>query len=333
MDSLAAKFRVFAPSEAGGEWNFAEVKAWGDVDLKEYINTEFPPKRFFLPDGEVLAEYDKGGTIKEAQLKDRLVIFGVRPCDTHALDVLDRVMLPGCADSYSDSYYKKRREAALIFALECTKAGEHCFCESMKTCEAIGFDLLFSDMGKEFLVKTGSEQGKALVAGNRLFKRAKMPELNKAAKTKPAKLVFAKRLDTKGLERIMNFSFHSKVWEDAAKRCLSCASCTSVCPTCYCFDIMHEGNMGAQGSLGSGRVMRTCSYCMLKPFTRVAGNRFSRGPRTERLKQFFYHKLVYGKENQGKHHCVGCGRCIKECMTRIDITEEIGNVRKEYERF
>ena len=69
---------------------------------------------------------------------------------------------------------------------------------------------------------------------------------------------------------------------------------------------------------------------MLLRYSRVAGGNVFREPRKERVKQFFFHKLVYGKENEGKFHCVGCGRCITECMARIDITEEVKKVRDEH---
>ena len=81
-----------------------------------------------------------------------------------------------------------------------------------------------------------------------------------------------------------------------------------------------------------GKVTKEADYCMLLRFSRVAGGNVFREQRKERVKQFFYHKLVYGKENEGMHHCVGCGRCITECMAKIDITKETARVREEYEK-
>ena len=79
-------------------------------------------------------------------------------------------------------------------------------------------------------------------------------------------------------------------------------------------------------NLKKGKVTRGMQYCMLKDFTRISGDYVFRLHRTDRVKQFFFHKLLYGLENEGKSHCVGCGRCITECMAGIDITEEAKKV-------
>lgn len=317
MEHLIRSFRVFAPVMENGEYNFREIKKANGIGgcTKSYMNTEFPPKKFFLPEGEAMIEYGGKGKIRPSETPAKSIIFGIRPCDTHALDVLDRVMFPG----YVDPYYKNRRASTLVFALNCTRAGKNCFCESMGAGEAENFDLLFTDSGNELHVEAGSARGREMT---------KLPFFRKTAlKARKAKLTFRKKLDIKNLEKIMTESFGSAIWKLASERCLSCASCTNVCPTCYCFDMPHSK------PLGSGTdVKREWNYCMLRPFTKVAGGNVFREPRDERVKQFFYHKLVYGKKNQGKFHCVGCGRCIKECMTRIDITEEVMKIREEHER-
>jgi ferredoxin len=260
-------------------------------------------------------EHGSKGKIKQAEPVPPSIIFGVRPCDTHGLDVLDRVML----DGDEDAHYKRRRESFMIFALACAKAGKNCFCESMGAGEAVKFDLLFTDKGKHFIVEIGSARGREIT---------RLPFFKKtAARTKISGPACRKRIEAASLEKSMSSGFTSRIWKETSERCLSCASCTSVCPTCYCFDLQHSRPPG-----GEALAKRTANYCMLRDFTKVAGGCVFREPRDERVKQFFYHKLVYGKRNQGKLHCVGCGRCIKECMTHIDITEEAEKIRKEYER-
>lgn len=320
IDSLLRTSKVLAPVRGDKEWNFKEIKSGKEIDLKEYKNTEFPPKKFFIPDGEVLIGYEKGGKVRRKPAKEKAILFGVRPCDVHGLAVLDKVM----TSEPVDDFYKNRRDSFVVIALNCKEAGENCFCESMGTCEAKeGFDLLFSDQGNEYHVEVGSGRGKEVIGKFRVFK-----ETDKEAEK--TKLKFKKKMNTENLPEIMKASFDSKVWEETAdKRCLSCASCTGVCPTCYCFDVFHVNSIEKPGS---GKIVREWNYCMLKPFTMVAGEAIFREPRVERVKQFFYHKLVYGKENQGKYHCVGCGRCITECMTSIDITEEVEKIREEYDK-
>lgn len=318
IDSLSRKFEILTPAREEKGFNFREMKSGKELDLEGYVNTEFPPKKFFIPDGEVLMEYEKGGKVKRKPAKGRKILFGVRPCDVHGLVVLDKVMM----SEPIDDFYKNRRDSFVVIALNCKETGENCFCESMETKEAKeGFDLLFTDQGNEYHVEVGSDKGFEVIRKSRLFKNT-----NKEAGK--AKLVFKKKMNTENLPEIMKDRFESKIWEETAnKKCLSCASCTSVCPTCYCFDVFHVNSIEKPGS---GKIIREWSYCMLKPFTKVAGEMIFREPRAERVKQFFYHKLVYGKENQGKFHCVGCGRCITECMTGIDITEEVEKIRREH---
>jgi ferredoxin len=113
-----------------------------------------------------------------------------------------------------------------------------------------------------------------------------------------------------------------------AKRCISCAACTIVCPTCYCYDIEDLPDF----SSNSGERIRKWNFCMLKNFTRVAGDFVFRPDRVERLKQFVCHKLSYFKEKYGIFLCVGCGRCIERCIVDIDLTKIADELREKYEK-
>lgn len=115
----------------------------------------------------------------------------------------------------------------------------------------------------------------------------------------------------------MNKEFNNKVWEKEANRCISCAACTIVCPTCYCYDVKDVNDTNGK----EGERVRKWNFCMLLNFTRVAGENVFRQDRTERLKQFVCHKLCYFKEMNNVFLCVGCGRCIQSCIVDIDLTE------------
>ena len=41
-------------------------------------------------------------------------------------------------------------------------------------------------------------------------------------------------LDTEGLKEILYRHYEDPRWDEVAKRCLACANCTMVCPTCFC---------------------------------------------------------------------------------------------------
>ncbi len=318
INFLAARMAVYAPVKSGKGYNFSKLEKGQVLSLDGYANTEFPPKGILMPEGETLVKYG-GNTICGVFDEGKRAIFGIRPCDVHAVTVLDKVMM-GHGDI--EEHYEARRKNTLIMALRCTEAGENCFCESMGTSDSTeGFDLLLTEAGNKYHVETGSPEGEKLVkSAGRIFRET-------TEKSVKAKLNCRKKIDTGDLQEIMKRAAKSRIWEETAERCLSCASCTAVCPTCFCFSLKHEAVIE---DLSRGKVSREMDYCMLLRFSRVAGGYVFRQHRADRLKQFFYHKLVYGFENEGKMHCVGCGRCITECMAKIDITEEAAKVRKRY---
>ncbi len=185
------------------------------------------------------------------------------------------------------------------------------------------FDLLFTDVGNHYHVEPGSGAGREIISAHKaMFEES----VHKAARVEvPCKKV----MDTANLSDVMKKNKDSKVWEDVAELCVSCASCTFSCPTCYCFNLVHDAGISDKKDV---KVRRELDYCMLKRYSRVAGGMVFREPRKERVKQFFYHKLAYGPENEGRFHCVGCGRCITECMAGIDITDVARRIRDGHER-
>lgn len=320
LDSLRKKMTLYAPIIKDNDFHFTKVGNGREVNLKDYHNCVYPPKDLFLREGEVILEYNNS-KILEKLPKEKSAIFAIRPCDVHALMVLDRVML---GHDHTEPIYKKHRENTLIFALRCNEPCKNSFCESMGTYDITeSFDLLFTDNGNFFHIETGSPGGERIIADNKnLFSST-------IKKADVKKIESEKKLDTSNLPEIMETMKDSKIWDEIADNCLSCASCTYSCPTCFCFNLVHETEFANKDI---GKVVREMDYCMLTRFTRVAGNSVFRQERTERVKQFFYHKLLFGLKNEDKQHCVGCGRCITECMAKIDITEGIKRIRDAYER-
>ena len=43
-----------------------------------------------------------------------------------------------------------------------------------------------------------------------------------------------RRIDTNGIKDLLYQSFDHPRWDNVAQRCLACANCTMVCPTCFC---------------------------------------------------------------------------------------------------
>jgi ferredoxin len=309
IERLKISHEIIAPVKQGKDYNFQRINSGQELDLTDYQNTRFSPKKFFLSNPETLFTFKKSRRVKMlTKIKnERRVIFGIRPCDVNGILTMDRIFI----DDYNDPFYQERRNNTILIALNCNKAGDYCFCDSLKTDFTDDSDLLLTDLGKEYTVEVKSDVGNKIVNGNEdLFtithQKIERPELNCKKKVNPENLV-----------EVMNKGFNDKIWEKEGERCLSCAACTIVCPTCYCYDIQDVMKMNGK----EGERTRKWNYCMLLNFTKVAGGHVFRQDRTERVKQFVCHKLCYFKEVNNVFLCVGCGRCIQSCIVDIDLTE------------
>ncbi len=307
LSSLKKQFRVIVPSL--GETGSPRFEEYNGQEIFLKGITAFSPKRFFRPEREKIFSFEKKGNsyrVEPVFDDEKRLIFGIRPCDTHALKVLDELFIRYYGD---DQFYSIRRRNAVLIALQCTEACENGFCTSMGTSQAIGHDLLFIPRGNQFFVKAVTEMGQSLING-KFFKESKDSEPS-------AKIECAKQLDTKDLGKNLYSNFNHAIWKQEAERCLSCTSCTQICPTCYCYITDDEFKFGSGRESARYRFLDSCH---LLRFTKVAGGHVFRPSREGRLRQFVLHKLSYYEENHGMQLCVGCGRCITACPVKIDLT-------------
>jgi ferredoxin len=316
LTSLSKRFQVIAPVK-----NDSGIATFQEFQGQEpYLGLEklSSPKKFFRPPKEKIFSFSKKKTsyeIKPVFDKTKRIIFGIRPCDSHALQALDELFIRYYG---LDQFYSSRRKNTLLISLQCTKACENGFCQSMGTSLPAGAELTFIERGDEFFVRPETEQGRALL-NSKLFKQTSDAE--------PASKISCKTsLETHNLTENIYRNFKSPVWKQEAERCLSCTSCTQVCPTCYCYLTDDEFEFGS-GSLCSR--FRFLDSCQLKRFTTVAGNHSFRESRTSRLRQFVLHKLSYYFENHGMQLCIGCGRCISVCPTKISLVEIANRIQKK----
>ncbi|MHB8085663.1 MAG: 4Fe-4S dicluster domain-containing protein, partial [Dehalococcoidia bacterium] len=125
-----------------------------------------------------------------------------------------------------------------------------------------------------------------------------------------------------GVSEMMRRNFDSPYWDRVADRCIHCNICSYVCPCCYCFDI--------RDYTGKDKIDRVRSWesCQSAGFTRIAGGHDPRPTKGARLRQRWYHKLLYYPTLFGDIKCTGCGRCVRSCPVNIDIREIITDVQK-----
>jgi NAD(P)H-flavin reductase len=247
----------------------------------------------------------------------KLAFIGVRACELAALGIQDRVFLGG---PYTDEDYRSRRRSALIVAVNCTSAASTCFCTSMGTGPEVrgGYDIVLTELDEGFVVKAGSPEGADIVArlpvrgadASQMFRAAE--SVGKVAAT------MGDPVPTAGLHDRLLAQFDSPEWANVAERCLSCANCTMVCPTCFCSSVNQTSDLDAEVSTSE----RVWDFCFTAGFAKVAGGSFRNRIR-DRYRQWLTHKFATWVDQFGTFGCVGCGRCIAWCPVGIDIRQEL----------
>ena len=247
----------------------------------------------------------------------QVILMGVRACDIRSFELLDKVFLKDPVDSY----YKARRENTLIIGMACSEPEETCFCSSFGIdATSPNGDVTTWIVGETLYWQPVNEKGEAITEKvANLFEDAddvQVKDQQAATKEVLAKMPLANFKVADKITETELKTFNSKVWEEASAGCLSCCTCTYVCPTCHCYDIRDYAV-----SDNHTERYRCWDSCMANDFTKMAhGN--PRKTKVERFRQRYMHKLVYfPNNNEGDFACVGCGRCLQKCPVNINIVK------------
>lgn len=290
-------------------------------------------KKFFFPSAVRLMQInrtDKGMTVEsEKDEAGRFALIGVRACELNAIAIQDKVFLEG---PYVDPIYKNRRENAFIVAVNCGQAGKTCFCVSMNSGPKAkaGFDLALTEIMNEgrhrFLVEVGTERGGTLIS--RIDCRQAPEEETKEAEriVENTARQMGRTMDTNGIKDLLYKNLEHPRWDQVAERCLSCANCTMVCPTCFCSTVEDVTDLKGDHA----ERWRKWDSCFTVDFSYAAGGP-TRPSVKSRYRQWMTHKLATWIDQFGSSGCVGCGRCITWCPVGIDITEEVSAIREKKE--
>lgn len=324
LNKISEQRNLLAPVNEKNGTFFKKVSSADEV-ATEYGNSLMPPKDFYFPQSEKVFKYDTSepslGIQPEAGI-DKTVIFGARPCDVHSIILLDKVF----DAEYKDDLYMDKRDKITLVALSCNSARKTCFCTAFDISpgQADGADLLLTDIGDQYLVEVLTEKGAQLIQLS--------PELfgdddgsGQAAKEKaiaPA-IEGQMKVELDGVKEKMDTLFEHDIWLNQSLRCIGCGTCTFVCPTCHCFDIVDFNNQSSKGYR-----YRCADSCQFANFTRAAGGHQPRPSKMERVRQRFMHKLRYFKDRYDEFGCVGCGRCLEKCPVNLDIAQIIKKVKE-----
>jgi ferredoxin len=337
--------RIIGPSIAAGAIVYDEINSL--ADLPRGFTDEQEPGRYALQrrDDDALFGYAVGPqswkrflhvpslrlwrakrqenevTIEAtAPESEKVAFIGVRACELAAIAIQDRVLTGG---DYVDPHYAARREGAFLVALNCGKAGGTCFCVSMDAGPKVtrGFDLALTEVisgdAHDFLIEAGSPEGADVLA--ELPGRAATQADIAAAEAVVAHTAanMGREMPKEDVPALLMRNLQHPRWEEVAQRCLSCANCTMVCPTCFCTTVEERGDLAGVESARD----RRWDSCFTMDYSYIHGGSV-RPSVSSRYRQWMTHKLATWHEQFGTSGCVGCGRCITWCPVGIDITDE-----------
>lgn len=278
-------------------------------------------KSFLFPERRQLWRLTKDSDPEPTASDSQSFAFiGVRACELAAIKIQDRVFIR----ENGDPHYERHRKDLFIVGVHCRTAAATCFCPSMGTGPEFpeGWDLLLTEINNDLLIEAGTEKGRNVLstlpvtlasgdAGSRIKE-----QLDHTAS------LIIRKMDQTNIKETIYESITSHNWEDVASRCLSCANCTMVCPTCFCSTV--EDISDVEG-VHAERWQKWDS-CFHIDFSYTHGGS-RRQTTASRYRQWFTHKLATWHDQFQTSGCVGCGRCIAWCPVGIDLTEEMALIR------
>lgn len=325
--------RGWRDDHAAGEYRLTP----GDPDTYfDYVVGPDSAKRFFFPSEQrVFSLHIKGERFEVDAVQPRapkLAILGLRPCDLQAIAIQDRVFGVGDGATFrceSETYYRQAREQALLIAVNCTRPGGTCFCDSWQTGPQVqpgqSYDLALTELGAGFVMHAGSDKGEAVVKWlpTREPSEAEL-ELEKL-KLRDARRHMGRSIEPMAVREALAQAFEHPRWDQVARRCLSCGNCTMVCPTCFCSTVSDSND------LTTDQVARTRRWesCFTHQFSYTTAGPVRQTIRG-RYRQWLCHKVSTWWEQFGSSGCVGCGRCITWCPAGIDLTEEASAIARSH---
>ena len=292
---------------------FKEVTDFSQIDL-DYTRTILPPKKIMLPPSINMFKANKDGYQEDFSHVSKKILFGVHACDIHGLLIMGRFY----SYVYDDPYYSKARKNTLILGHSCWP-DENCLCKSTNThIVEEGYDLFFTDLEDIYLVWIGSSRGDDLI---RL--RPELFDENITDKDiqsfihwrEETDKAFQTEIDFTAMPDLVELKYNDPLWEKLGDACLACGSCSNVCPTCNCYNVLDKPVLGEDSS----EIQRCWDACTLENYSEVAGGENFRRKRSDRLKLWYTHKLQAYISKYGKPACVGCGRCIDTCPVDINV--------------
>lgn len=308
LRSLMDRYSILAPSYADGVLDYRWISDPGQIVLNDELPYKSPKEAVFPRVEKILSiAEDAVGQIPDVR---PMLIIGVKPCDITALKVLDEVFT-GPVSRYPDPYYKRRREAAVIFGFGCAEKKRGCFCDIR------GIGMSYSPESDAFIKLDGENLILDINSSglDSLFDAFGGEKTEEPGRPEPENSCTVLEISADESD-----IFDTMPWEKYVEGCIGCGTCTYICPTCHCFEFRDTETDGVMSRY------RCWDSCMYPKFTLHASGHNPRSSKKERFRQRVMHKYVYIPENFGLTACTGCGRCIRSCPGGINIRRSVEDI-------
>jgi len=326
LDAVAEQMELYAPKKVGDYYVFQRYDSSLEVAVEfNNIRACTPVKEFLFPLRELAAVFPE--PVEPEDIKP-FAIFGLKDCDLHSIEILDKVFLEA---EFEDPFYVARREKMFIISSDCFDPGESCFCNVLdgKSYADSGFDLNVAQVRDGFIIEIGSKKGKEFIEEHsQLFTEVPEALLNERDenRTQTQKQLEQNNAPLKfeaPIRDVMTETQDSDVYDQEATTCVECQACTRVCPTCHCFYLYDTKQKDYFGK------MKMWDSCMRLAYAQVAGGANPRKVLGDRLRHRLMHKFAYFLDRYGLNMCVGCGRCVDAETGDIDIRTVLRKLNEE----
>ena len=115
LDVSLSEYKIFAPQKSKGDFEYLLLESVDSIAF-EFDRTRLSAKSIFIiPEQTMMTASRTEGNPKVVDPDTGpQILFGARPCDIEALNLLDDVFFSA---AYIDTYYKNERDRTLIIGL------------------------------------------------------------------------------------------------------------------------------------------------------------------------------------------------------------------------
>lgn len=318
-------YAIIGPKLEAGRLLFREIEAPQEMVLNGKL-TFYPPKKYFLPEKEVLFEYKKNHLLESSVKSQKQAVFGLTPLDLKGVLLYYQVF-------EKDVGFQKRLENTIVIGQSLMPCDSKSFCfweddYEEDVLEHLRFDIYFglenlresgrkfqkSQIARKIKVFTGSGAGQRILSefGYRNYEHVDYagPIQEQGPNKRMLRIKQALKKN------------NPKIWQELGQVCLACGKCALVCPMCFCFDIQDKPGLKS----GEGQRIREWAACFYDEFSQVGGGHRFLDTTAKRIHFWYEHKFVRMPEEFGFMGCTGCGRCTQVCPVGINIQKNLKDI-------